>query len=599
MPRWPIRIKLFIGLSVVVGMMLTLMGGSIFGLRAFHKSNLKLVDQLRELGGSTDLLQAVMELDALGSPEYTTAPRETLEKRLVAARLALKRYYVELTRNSSRGNRVDDGRDEYGLVFLIDDDLTAILQHLNPGQTIEPLFPRTGIYFDRHPEARLASQALDDQKASLDVRFARLNQSSAELPDKLHRDFLRVLDDSKLHYQSSRVIVWISALAVMGMLVGLSMLLNRWVLYPVRLLQRGVRRVARGQFDYNINLQTGDEMQALAEAFNDMTTRLSATYADLERQIQDRSRQLVRSERLASVGFLAAGVAHEINNPLAAVAFCSEAVESRLDRVFEGNEAHPDAKVVKNYLRMIQEEAFRCKGITEKLLDFSRCNDIQRQRTNLVELVQGVAEMIRHMGKYRSKNILFTPREPVFAHVDAQEIKQVVLNLVVNALDCMEGGGSLLIQLRNVEGMAEATFTDDGCGMSPDVLENIFEPFFTKRRVGKGTGLGLSITHRIVTQHHGEISATSEGPGQGATFVVRLPILPHESVAEDEPEREPAEKVQSRSNTPHSPPGREGRGSGVRCIFRRLVNAALIESICHPVIVIRIRPLPEIALTWV
>ena len=254
---------------------------------------------------------------------------------------------------------------------------------------------------------------------------------------------------------------------------------------------------------------------------------------------QERSRQLVRSERLASVGFLAAGVAHEIDNPLAAIAFSSEAMESRLGSVLPESATSPDGKVIRNYLRMIQEEAFRCKGITEKLLDFSRCNDIQRQRTNLVELVQGVVEMIRHMGKYRGKNIAFGPREVVYAHCDPQEIKQVVLNLIVNALDSMEPGGELKIDLRNAEGMAEMIFADDGCGMPPDILENIFEPFFTRRKGGKGTGLGLSITHRIVTQHGGEIAATSAGEGKGSTFTVRLPVLPAEAPERDAPERAP------------------------------------------------------------
>jgi signal transduction histidine kinase len=177
---------------------------------------------------------------------------------------------------------------------------------------------------------------------------------------------------------------------------------------------------------------------------------------------------------------------------------------------------------------MIQEEAFRCKTITERLLDFSRCADIQRARTDLVGLVQGVVEMVRHMGKYRAKTIVFNPREAVLAHVDSQEIKQVVLNLVVNALDSMETGGTLRIDLRHRDGMAEMVFADDGFGMTPDVLENIFEPFFTKRKVGKGTGLGLSITHRIISQHHGEITAESAGEDQGATFTVRLPVRPSE-----------------------------------------------------------------------
>src|SRR3954469_21906705 len=330
---------------------------------------------------------------------------------------------------------------------------------------------------------------------------------------------------SQRQYQTSRVLVWTSALAVLAMLCGLAALFHRWVLYPVRLLQRGVRRVARGAFDYKIELRTGDEMQALAEAFNDMTARLSVTYADLERQVHERSRQLVRSERLAGVGFLAAGVAHEINNPLASIAFCSEALENRLGPMLDAHDG-ADSKVVRNYLRMIQEEAFRCKSITEKLPDFSRCADIQRERTDLAGLIQGVVEMIRHMGKYRGKHIAFQPREAVVALVDGQEIKQVVLNLVVNALDSMETDGTLRIDLRHAEGMAEMVFADDGCGMSGEVLENIFEPFFTRRRVGKGTGLGLSITHRIVSQHAGEIHAESPGEGLGATFTVRLPVRP-------------------------------------------------------------------------
>jgi two-component system NtrC family sensor kinase len=119
---------------------------------------------------------------------------------------------------------------------------------------------------------------------------------------------------------------------------------------------------------------------------------------------------------------------------------------------------------------------------------------------------------------------VFHPREAVMAYVDHQEIKQVVLNLIVNALESMETSGTLRVEARYSQGMAEMVFTDNGCGMSAEVLENIFEPFFTKRRDGKGTGLGLSISHRIVNQHQGEIMASSRGENQGSTFTVRLPI---------------------------------------------------------------------------
>ncbi|GIW86877.1 MAG: ATPase [Isosphaeraceae bacterium] len=517
MPKWPIRVKLFVGLSVVVGMMLTLMGGSFFGLSAFHTSNLKLTDQLRELGASTHLLRTVVQLEAV--PAETPLEREQLRRQVIEARAVLSQYTSQLKANTTRGNRANVW-DELNLAFRIDDDLTTILSQLDPGSKVEPMLPGT-----RKLLRQLAEQGASSGPRTLSARLAQLNRHVMALPDILHRDFFEVLQQSKAHYESSRVIVWISALAVLAMLVGLTWLFHHWVLDPVRLLHRGVRRVARGDFAYKIELNSGDEMQALADAFNEMTARLHATYQDLERQVQERSRQLVRSERLAGVGFLAAGVAHEINNPLASIAFCSEALERRVLGLVEAS--HPsEAKVVQHYLRMIQDEAFRCKRITERLLDFSRCGEIRRERTDVLALVQSVVEMIQHMGKYRGKRIQILARQAVFADVDAQEIKQVVLNLVVNALDSMELGGTLRIDVRHVEQSCELTFQDDGCGMSPETLENIFEPFFTRKQGGKGTGLGLSITHNIVTQHGGEIRATSAGEGQGSTFVVRLPIRP-------------------------------------------------------------------------
>ncbi len=519
MPKWTIRVKLIAAFSLVVGMILILMGGSIFGLHSFHTSYLTLVDQLPELGASSVLVESVFKLEV--PTKHTEAERLSLDRKVVEVQQALSTYHSILRKNTNSGNRATNGIDELALAFVMDDDLAAIRAELNPGEKPSPMFPGTTYYLTEHPEKMPLKV---EPVSGIRDRIERLNHTAILLQPKLYWAFYTVLQMSQKQYHASRVIVWTSALTVLVMLCGLAALFHRWVLYPVRLLQRGVRRVARGAFDYKIDLHTGDEMQALAEAFNDMTARLSVTYADLERQVQERSKQLVRSERLAGVGFLAAGVAHEINNPLASIAFCSEALESRLGPLLDGAEGG-DSKVARNYLRMIQEEAFRCKSITEKLLDFSRCAEIQRERTDIADLIQGVVEMVQHMGKYRGKQILFQhPRDVVTAHVDGQEIKQVVLNLVVNALDSMDSGGTLRIELREVEGMAEMSFTDDGCGMPPEVLENIFEPFFTKRRTGKGTGLGLSITHRIISQHLGEITATSPGEDLGSTFVVRLPV---------------------------------------------------------------------------
>jgi HAMP domain-containing protein len=282
MPQWPIRIKLIAGLSLVVGMMLTLMGGSMFGLHAFHTSNLTLTDQLRELGASAKMLRVVIKLrpPRPGSSEDYLA----LERQVKEAQEALTAYHRELKKNTTRGNRADDGRDELGLAFKIDHDLTELLSELNPDKAVEPILPGTAVYLSRHPEVLAESGEAPGRRVGLDARIGRLNHRAMELPDILHHDFFDVLEKSKRQYERSRVIVCVSSLTVLCMLCGLAALFHRWVLYPVRLLQRGVRRVARGAFDYKIDLKTGDEMQALAEAFNDMTARLSVTYADLERR---------------------------------------------------------------------------------------------------------------------------------------------------------------------------------------------------------------------------------------------------------------------------------------------------------------------------
>jgi two-component system, NtrC family, sensor kinase len=288
----------------------------------------------------------------------------------------------------------------------------------------------------------------------------------------------------------------------------------------------GSREVAAGKFDHRIRLDSSDEMGELAEAMNAMTTRFQQVRDDLDCQVRERTKQVVRSEQLASVGFLAAGVAHEINNPLASIAMCSESLESRLSELLNqtGDNHAAERDVVKSYLEMIQKEAFRCKQITEKLLDFSRMGDSERHHADLRELVAGVIEMLRHLGKYQNKNVVLREGEPVIADVCAQEIKQVMLNLITNGLDSVEAGGTVTISLTPRGAEAQIVVEDNGCGMTDDVAQHLFEPFFTRRRGGQGTGLGLSISYRIVEEHDGQIVAYSGGAGKGSTFTVTLPL---------------------------------------------------------------------------
>ncbi|HEY3968379.1 MAG TPA: HAMP domain-containing sensor histidine kinase [Planctomycetaceae bacterium] len=365
------------------------------------------------------------------------------------------------------------------------------------------------------PETRAATKNKMRKEARHLLRIALQVPDPVEgLEDKLA--------EARRVYNSALIAMAVASAIVVVLFLGWLRSGYIWIFDPIRKLHQGARRVAQGDFKYRVELKTRDEMSELAEAFNKMTSRFQEIAADLDRQVQERSRQLVRSERLAGVGFLAAGVAHEINNPLSAIAMASESLEGRiLDHI--GSVDAAEAQVVRQYLRMIQDESFRCREITERLLDFARGRDAGREPTDVARVVSEVVAMVQHVSKYREKKIEFVPSGACYAEINAPEIKQVILNLVANGLEAVERGGTLRISVQEQTDDLVLKFVDDGCGMTAETIENLFEPFFTLKLGGQGTGLGLSISHRIVHQHGGTIAPSSSGPGQGSTFVVRLP----------------------------------------------------------------------------
>lgn len=374
---------------------------------------------------------------------------------------------------------------------------------------------------------------------SVAERVDEMYDLAGTLPKELHQRMHDFAKEVKVEYRTWIVVEWVAAVLAAIFMSSLMLLSYIWIVAPLRVLIAGSRRIAQqDDFDHRIYLRSHDEMAELASALNDMTARFQEIRSDLDDQVRQRTKEVVRSEQLASVGFLAAGVAHEINNPLASIAWCAESLESRLHEILhtdespdgsppreQGQSASSDVEILRKYLRRIQDEAFRCKGITERLLDFSRLGDVEKHDTDLRELVEGVIDMVRHLGKYREKKIEFSPAERVAAPVNAQEMKQVVLNLVTNALDSLDAGGTVWISLRKSGGNAELVVRDNGCGMSEEVQRHLFEPFFTRRRDGSGTGLGLSITFRIVTDHGGTIEPASDGPGKGSRMRVLLPLV--------------------------------------------------------------------------
>lgn len=234
--------------------------------------------------------------------------------------------------------------------------------------------------------------------------------------------------------------------------------------------------------------------------------------------------QLLRTEKLSSIGLLAAGVAHEINNPLTSVAGYSEALLRR----FRENRAlndDPRLKDFKKYLEVIIRESYRCKGIIDSLLSFSRKSDGAVGLVDINGILEEVLELIHH----RARNERIEIRTSLYdglpmIKADASGLRQIFLNLTLNALQAIDGPGIIEIATdAGDDGAVTATISDNGCGISPEQMEQIWDPFFTTKEPGKGIGLGLAVTYNIIKMHGGKVSVESR-LGKGSKFTVRLPI---------------------------------------------------------------------------
>jgi two-component system, NtrC family, sensor kinase len=231
-------------------------------------------------------------------------------------------------------------------------------------------------------------------------------------------------------------------------------------------------------------------------------------------------RQMLLTERLTTAGRLAAGVAHELNNPLATIAGCAESLQSRLD---EQPPDRPDLVDFRSYLKLIEEEAFRCKEITGSLLQFVREPGSRREETDLNALALKAVELLTRQSRFAGCRIE-TALDPALPRVAVNEgqLRQVFLGIASNALEAMDGQGRLTIRTARQRDEVVVEFEDEGPGIPADVAAHVFEPFFTTKPPGQGTGLGLAIAQRIVADHGGRIDVRPTRP-RGATFCVVMP----------------------------------------------------------------------------
>lgn len=300
---------------------------------------------------------------------------------------------------------------------------------------------------------------------------------------------------------SRRVLIWsIMLLVFSGFVAG--PIFNRLFIKPLSMLESHMKDIADGKFSL-IPIESRDrEIVSLNSAFNRMLLELEA-----------RQSHLVQAEKLASLGTLLFGVAHELNNPLSNISTSCQILREEFD------EADPRFK--KELLAQIENETDRAKDIVRSLLDFSRSKD--REAVNLNQTVGEALRLIRGAVPTKAElSVDIPPDITVFA--DKQKIQQVIINLMKNSISAIGDEGRISISARKIrkEGAVELKFSDTGSGMEHETLSRIFDPFFTTRETRKGYGLGLFIVHNIIEEHNGSIRVEST-PGLGTTFYIKLP----------------------------------------------------------------------------
>ncbi len=324
------------------------------------------------------------------------------------------------------------------------------------------------------------------------------------------------------------------ALVISILVIVLSILVSLWLsrhyTRPIHAVIDRLRQIARGEAArasrIPVNAQADDEVGLLARAVNKMAEDLEKTTVSrdsLLKEIEERKRlesMMLQSEKMAAVGQLAGGVAHEINNPLGVILGFAQGIVKRLE---PGNPFEMP-------LRSIEREAVRCKQLVQDLLTFSRTGSTLKEPMDMNEAMEGAFSLV--LAQSKVKNVEFVKEldsslPPITAHKG--QIQQIVVNLCNNAIDAMSSeGGKLFVRTRkaflNEKPAVEIQVEDTGPGIPLEIRTKIFEPFFTTKEVGKGTGLGLSLVYEIVQKHQGHIAVRSGQGGKGTIFSVVIPV---------------------------------------------------------------------------
>jgi two-component system NtrC family sensor kinase len=330
----------------------------------------------------------------------------------------------------------------------------------------------------------------------------------------------------------NRVILSFFGIATVGFLLilGITYYMIHNVTRPIGEMVAATRNIIAGRFDQEVRSNSPGELALLAESFNAMLKSLRQMKADLEEwgrtleeKVKQRTEELVamqarvaQSERLASLGMLAAGVAHEVNNPLGGILALTALTAEDMPK------DHPNRENLEEVIRQTE----RCRDIVRRLLEFSRQSKGNTEPVDLNKVLQDTLSLVEKQAVFFNVDVVWD-LDPQLPRVtaDRSQFQQVFINILMNAVQAMNERGTITIVTRHnaASGCVEAAVSDTGQGIPPEQIDRIFDPFFTTKESGHGTGLGLSIAYGIVTTHRGTISVQSE-LGKGSTFTIRMPV---------------------------------------------------------------------------
>lgn len=457
-------------------------------MRQVRSDAAKLVEETREALLGSELLAAVESAGRLAGSSSATHDASNLVQQLRKAREAGDKLLHEAPGGDPSEPRHQETEDQ--LIHRIRRNLAEVEARL------------------AHP----ASGGEELQKSLVDTR-----DLAAVLEEEMRSESMHANRDlEKRVVQVERAMLATTAGAALLLLVVL-WLVYRNIVLPLHMLRDGSERIGRGELTHRIGVRSRDEIGDLAVEFNRMASLLSKSHANLEAKVRERTREFIQAAKFAGLGTLAAGVAHEINNPIASIASCAEGLERRT------RDGEIDRQEQIEYLQTIAGEAYRVHEITARLLEFARQDPGPRSELEPVDLLSEVELILRH--RFEKKGVrLVTEIASDLPRIDgnASELKQVMLNLLINASDASKPGDRVVLRAHRRGDSIVLEVADQGHGIAVPERDRIFDPFYTTKEPGQGTGLGLALAYRVVESHGGRIEF-EDAPGGGSLFQVVLP----------------------------------------------------------------------------